>query len=76
MATMLPSQKALSSSLMQNLITPFTPLATASSPIRSFNTNVQVSDQSGHANSLDFDRCSEHSISRRGGRDDSIVSSD
>ncbi|KAJ8648069.1 hypothetical protein MRB53_001092 [Persea americana] len=71
---MLASRKALSSSLMQKLITPFRPLSSASSTIRSFNTNVQVSDEGGHDDSLDIDRRSERSISRRGGRDDSIVS--
>eukprot|EP00268_Persea_americana_P057545 TRINITY_DN69000_c0_g1_i1.p1 TRINITY_DN69000_c0_g1~~TRINITY_DN69000_c0_g1_i1.p1 ORF type:complete len:216 (+),score=63.27 TRINITY_DN69000_c0_g1_i1:200-847(+) len=74
MAAMLASRKALSSSLMQKLITPFRPLSSASSTIRSFNTNVQVSDEGGHDDSLDIDRRSERSISRRGGRDDSIVS--
>ncbi|RWR97971.1 small heat shock protein, chloroplastic-like protein isoform X2 [Cinnamomum micranthum f. kanehirae] len=74
MAAMLASRKAFSSSLMQKLITPCRPLATASSTIRSFNTNVQVSDQGGHDDSLDIDRRSERSISRRGGRNDFIVS--
>ncbi|XXG40427.1 hypothetical protein AAC387_Pa01g1147 [Persea americana] len=74
MAAMLASRKALSSSLMQKLITPFRPLSSASSTIRSFNTNVQVSDEGGHDDNLDIDRRSERSISRRGGRDDSIVS--